>query len=125
MSTGKTFAMLSNSLLPGQSPGARILGRSLKPVKAGTVRRYCRIVVTVRWAAATEGSRRRNASRVYPGVPLSAPTVCAVAYSTANPPWTTCAPVRFRPTPLIGSDTTLPLPAISLTEPPAPPTPRP
>ena len=37
--------MLLNVLLPGQSPGERISGRSLKPVKPGTVCRYCRIVV--------------------------------------------------------------------------------
>jgi hypothetical protein len=64
VTTKRMLVRLLKRLLPGQSPGVRISGRSLKPLKPGTVCRYCRIVVTVWCAAAREGSRRRKASRV-------------------------------------------------------------
>ena len=58
--------MLSNSLLPGQSPAARTVGRSEKPEKPGTLLRLARTSAIVFVTAAPLGSSSRKASELKP-----------------------------------------------------------
>ena len=67
------------SSLPGQSPGGRTDGRLVNPPKPGTEPEVARTSSIVCSTAAGLGSRTVNASRPYPGSPLSAATVSAGA----------------------------------------------
>ena len=75
--TPKKSTNRSESSLPGQSPGARTSGRPEKPVKPGIPASDSRTALSVLAAALV--SRSRKASTPYPGSPLSAATVSAVA----------------------------------------------
>ncbi len=58
--------MLSKLLFPGQSPGARTVGKSEKPMKPGTLLRLARTSAIVFVTAAPLGSSSRKASELKP-----------------------------------------------------------
>ena len=77
--TSKNFANWSKADLPGQSPGARTAGSSLKPAKPETAASRRRTAATVARAAAGCVSASRNASASKPRTPLNDATVSVVA----------------------------------------------